>query len=361
MGRKQNQADLRTLLEKEWDSALAIYLDKKPHELSGSLLEAAETLFRSRTQSFREALLGCFLAKIADPAVDVHLPYATQGKDAFNGREIDETTVNPFLQQRQIPCSKGPYLAVFRRGIKFQPATRAGLRDKTGYDAFLTFIHFLEQAETSAALSVLRSLLWKFIELREQGLVQLSRVQKLSVEQYERLLTGMLQVPSGGLLPVYFAVAMFQTLAACFKLDWQIDWQGINAADSAAGAGGDITIRSGGEIRLAVEVTERPIDGNRVVTTFNTKIVAHGLEDYLFLFTIRPPAADALAAAGQYSGQGHDIVFLAITPWIVSWLGTIGAACRRDFTERILRLLDQASTPARIKIAWNEKIALLLR
>ena len=361
MGRKHNQAELRAILEEAWDQALASYLEKKPVEWPTALKAAADALFQSKTQSFREALLGCYLAKIGDSGVDVHLPYATQGNDAFNGREIDEVTVNPFLQQRQVPCSKGPYLAVFRRGIKFIPATRDGLRDKVSYDAFLTFIHFLEVSEGSAAHAVLRSLLWKFIELREQGSVQLSRVQRLSVEQYERLLAEMLQFPSGGLLPVYFAVAMFQTLGACFKLDWEVQWQGINEADSAAGAGGDITIRSDGKVRLAVEVTERPIDENRVVTTFNTKIVAHGLEDYLFLFTIRPPAAEARFAARQYSGQGHDITFLGITPWIVSWLGTIGPACRRDFTERVLTLLDQPSTPGRIKIAWNEKVALLLR
>jgi hypothetical protein len=361
MGRKHDETALGALLEAEWDAALKLYLDSKTVAVAETLTKAADTLFSSKTQSYREALIGCFLAKLTDPAVDVRLPYATQGDNAFKGRDIDEDIVNPFLQQRQVPCSKGPYLAVFRRNIKFNQETRTGLRDKTGYDAFLVFVGFLKDAKPADAKTALRHLLWKFIELREKGRVQLSRVQRLSIEQYERLLNDMLQVPSGGLLPVCFAVAMFQTLAECFMLDWEIESQGINAADSAAGVGGDITIRSGGAVRLAVEVTERQIERNRVVTTFNTKIVTHGLEDYLFLFTFDQPAADARAVAEQYSGQGHDISFLPLAPWIVSCLGTIGPSCRRRFTERLIELLDQPSTPARVKIAWNEKVGSLLR
>jgi len=207
---------------------------------------------------------------------------------------------------------------------------------------------------------MLHLFLWKFIELREQGTVKLTRIQRLSLEQYENLIAKLLTVPSGGLLAVILSVAMFQTLSECFGLNWEIEWQGVNVADRAAGAGGDITVRSGEKVILADEVTERSIDKNRVVAKFNTKIAVHGLENYLFLFTQSAPAREARDAAQHYFGQGHDISFLPIAPWLVSCLGTIGCKCRKIFHEKILTLMDQRTVPAHIKIAWNEKHADLL-
>lgn len=361
MGRKIDRSKIEALLKVQFQKALEFYLKGMRPPANEEIAEAVETLFATRIQSFREALLGAVLAKVSDIKIDIRLPYANQGENAFQGRAIDEDIVNPFLQEHQIPCSKGPYLAVFRRSVRFVPETREGLRDKAGYDAFLTVIDFLQASSTKEARAILLLLLWKFIELREHGKIDLARIQRLSLDQYRHLIDELLLVPSGGLLPVVLSVAMFQTLRDCFELAWEIEWQTINAADRPSGAGGDITIRSNGKILLAIEVTERSIQKSRVVATFNTKIVAHGLEDYLFLFTDAAPEQDARATAQQYFGQGHDISFLPIANWLVSCLGTIGPKCRRIFNEKTLALMDQPSVPAHVKIAWNEKHALLLR
>jgi SacI restriction endonuclease len=245
--------------------------------------------------------------------------------------------------------------------VKFTPETREGLRDKTGYDAFLVLIDFLENTSRKEARNALRLLLWKFIELREQGNIELTRIQRLSLDQYGQLIRELLQIPSGGLLPVLLSVAMFQTLKECFHLDWEVEWQSINVADRASGVGGDVTIKSSGKTILSVEVTERSIDRNRVVSTFNTKIAAHGVEDYLFLFGDTAPEPEARAAAQQYFGQGHDISFLPVVSWLLNCLGTVGARCRKIFSEKALALLDQPTVPAHVKIAWNEKHTALLR
>jgi hypothetical protein len=361
MGRKVDVRKAAASLDTEFQAALSLYLKGVRPYASREIASAIDTLFLSKTQSFREALLGCLLAKITDGQINVRLPYATQGKDAFQGRALDEMVVNPFLQQCQIPCSKGPYLAVFRRSVKFTRETRDGLRDKTGYDAFLILIDFLESATRKEAKSILRLLLWKFIELREEGKIELARIQRLSVDQYEELIRKLLDLPSGGLLPVLLAVAMFQTLSECFNLNWVVEWQGLNVADRASGMGGDITIRSSGKVLLAVEITERTIEKNRVIATFNTKITVHGLEDYLFLFARSAPEKAARDVAQQYFGQGHEITFLPVGPWLVNCLGTIGSKCRKIFSEKMLVLMDQPTVPAHVKIAWNEKHAELLR
>lgn len=362
MGRTLNLQELSSVLEAEFHSSLKLFREKQSPTVPQSLSPALDVLFTSKTQSFREALLGCALAKLADPKIDVRLPYVkTQGPNSFPGRQLDEDVVNPFLQKQQIPCSKGPYLAVFRRSITFTRETRSGLRDKSGYDAFLRVIEYLREARLEETRQLVRELLLRFIRLREAGCVELTRIQRLNLDQYGELISGLLHVPSGGLLPVLLSVAMFQTIKDCFKLSWTIDWQGINAADSQSGAGGDITILEGKRTLLAVEVTERAVDKSRVVSTFNTKIAFHGIEDYLFLFAKTHPSREAREAAKQYFGQGHDISFVQVDYWIISSLATIGTVCRKKYLEKILTLLDQPTVPAHLKIAWNDKISALLK
>jgi hypothetical protein len=268
-------------------------------------ISAARILFDSSVQSYREALLGCCIARIMDDTIDIRLPYMNQGEAAYNGRTLDERVINPFLHAREIPASKGPFLATFRRNVSFTEETRRGLRDSAGYDAMLNYIELLRAADTKEAqrdLAVL--LLHFFVALRDASKVTLARIARLSLDQQRRLVEALLDTPSGGLLPVLLAVALFQTLNECHELGWEIEWQGINVADRASGAGGDITIRNGGDLHLAIEVTERAVERARVVSTFNTKISRNAIRDYLFLVTREPPA-DAKEAAGQYFGQGQ--------------------------------------------------------
>lgn len=354
MGRWVDQEVARRLLADTFVEAEADYAARKPVKVPASIVRATERLFASKTQAYREALIGCILAKIIDPEIDITLPYAKQGDDAFNGRDLDEQVVNPFLVDRHVPSSKGPYLNVFRRSVRFDEATAEGVRDRDGYRAMLEYIEGLIDGNEDNARRYLRYLLYAFAELRDKADIPLAQIPRLSVEQYDTLIDDLLRVPSGGLMPVLLAVAMFQTIRQCFRLDWEIAWQGINVADRAAGVGGDITVTRGGAIVLAVEVTERAVDRNRVVATFRTKIAPHRINDYLFFYSDALPTADARAAARNYFAQGLEINFVPVKQWIITTLTTIGPQCRAAFTVAFLALLGGRDVSAQIKQGWND-------
>jgi hypothetical protein len=342
------------LLIKLFTEAEAAFQRNTTPAVDTAIQNAADHLFASSTQSYREALIGCGLARILDRSINIRYPYVSQGPDAFNGRTLDENVVNPFLQDRMIPCSKGPYLAAFRRSVRFIPETAEGLRDKRGYTAFLQYITALESANEAEAQALIFYLLYRFVVLRDAANIPLSRISRLSLEQYQALVNRLLQVQSGGLIPVLLSVAMLRTIAACYRLQWKIEWQGINVADRASGVGGDITVTQEGDAILAIEVTERPIEKARVVSTFNTKIVKAGIEDYLFIYSSALPADDARQAARTYFTQGHEINFLQVAEWIVNNLGTIGAKCRMIFTQEIITLFDTRDVPSSVKVSWND-------
>jgi hypothetical protein len=60
---------------------------------------------------------------------------------------------------------------------------------------------------------------------------------------------------------------MFKTIKEYFDLNWVIEWQDINVADSASGAGGDISVFLHREVLISIEVTERQVDQARIVST----------------------------------------------------------------------------------------------
>jgi hypothetical protein len=360
MARSLDYGAARALLDSAFAAAEADFAGGTGELVPAEMIRATGTLMKSTTQAYREVLVGCCLARILDPVIDVHLPYANQGDTAYNGRSLDEAVVNPFLQQHQVPASRGPFLSVFRRSVQFAPEIRSGLRDKAGFDALLTFIDMLSNADAAAAHACLRHLLTAFVALRDASDIALVHVQRLSLDQYDLLLERLLQVPSGGRFPVLLAVAMFHTLRQSFNLDWAIEWQGINVADRASDVGGDITVRSGEEVILSVEVTERPIDRARVEATFNHKILTHRLTDYLFLHGEIAPAPDARTLARRYFGQGHDMSFLPVRQWLLQSLGTIGTRHRPIFTTETIALLRGPDVPASLKLAWNETVRGLL-
>lgn len=334
------------------------------HLLDGTMPAAAAALaapcdrvFQSNTQAYREALLGCVVARIQDRSIDLRLPYVNQGDNAFNGRTLDSEVINPFLQDRRVPGTKGAYLSVFRRSVRFETGTREGLRDKAGFDAFLAALNYIRETDGNAALNaILDYLLYRFARLREAANVPVTRLQRISLEQYDRLLSGLLGTPSGGRFPMLLAIAAFQAIKEFFGLDWDIAWQGINVADTAAGAGGDITIARAGQIVMAVEITERAVERSRVVATFNTKIAPAGIGDYLFF--VRDPDVDPAARqqARQYFAQGHEVNFVEIKAWILTILATIGSPGRGGFNRALVELLDSPDIPSAMKVAWNDRI-----
>jgi hypothetical protein len=350
----------RGILESAFATVEAGFISGEPAPvIQEDLRGACEALFRSSTQSHREVLLGCLVAKILDRSINVRMPYVKQGPSSISLRIFSEKVTNAFLQQKRVPSSIQPYLAVFRRGWQFTEDYPASVKDEVAYKGLLLCISYIEsRTDESDLLHFLRCLLRQFIELREAAAIPLTRIQRISLDQFDSLISHLLSTPSGGRFPVLLVTAAFLTIKEYFNLNWSISAQGINVADVASGAGGDITIASGeGQTLMAVEVTERPVDKARVVATFQTKIAPAGIEDYLFFTKVEAAAQEAKEQARQYFAQGHELNFVEIKQWITGSLATMGKRGRAIFNRVLLELLDKPDTPKLLKVAWNQQLA----
>ncbi|HYT06389.1 MAG TPA: hypothetical protein VEL77_01970 [Rugosimonospora sp.] len=350
---------IRKVLEAEFATVEAQSLEGKEPAIAKGPRKHFDAIFASTTQAYREVLLGCILARLSSREIDIQKPYIGHGDDAYNGRTLDERVVNPFLHDKRIPCSRGPFLSTFRRSVMFDEATRDGLRDKVGYDSLLALIKMVAKTDSDADLKgTLRDLLFGFIRLRSAAHVPLARLHRISLEQYGRLIDGLLSTASGGRFPLMLAEVTFVTVNRVFNLDWTIDVQGINVADRPSGAGGDITIKRGTSVLMAAEVTERPVEKSRIMSTFQVKIAPQSIEDYLFLVR-NEPDEEVMRQARQYFSQGHEVNFLEIKNWILVILATIGKSGRATFNEVLSEKLQAADVPAALKVAWNKQVELI--
>ena len=317
-----------------------------------------DTIFSSNTQAYREVLLGCVLVRILDKDANLRLPYVSQGETAFHARDLDQEVVNPFLKQHEIPGSTGPYLNVFRRQVRFDAATREGLRDKAGYDALLFMLGYLEAQDDDLLLQqLLEYALLRFVLLREESVVPVARVHRISLRQYASLLDLLLSTRSGGLVPVLVVRAMLETIRDAFSLDWEIRCQGINVSDRSAGMEGDIAIERDGTLLIGIEVTERPVTEARVVSTFRTKIAPTGIEDYVFLVKLHLIGPDAIQQAEQYFALGHEVNFVDIREWVLNSLVTVGKSGRATFNKRLQDAMSEQGVPSQVRASWNSAIA----
>jgi hypothetical protein len=341
------------LLTKIFDEALGdqhsgAAVDGAPSTIS----EATERLFATSTASWRDMLVGVALLRAVDPSIDIHLPRKDQGS-VVTGRTITEQIVTPFMLKHRVPFLKNPYLSVGRGDIRFETGGESRkYRDPEAFVALVEVVTYLRAPDSDAARRFLRYLLRRFIILRESVQIDLIGIPRLSLDQYLVLTSELLGVQSGGRSPALVSVALLQTVSARFGLHWSIEWQGINVADKASGAVGDITVKLGDEIVLGLEVTERPVDETRVAATFEDKIAPNKVHDYLFILT-REPSPEARAQARKYFAMGFDVNFFNIRKWLIYVLGTLGPEGRAFFQKKMIALLSEADVPANLKVAWN--------
>lgn len=352
-----NQPNYMNIIEESFARAEDAFLKNQSLQVTKSFQDACNIVFESKTQAYREVLLGCLLIRITDRSKDIRLPYIDLGNDAFSGRSLDEQVVNPFLHTKNIPCSRGPYLSVFRKQVKFDKTTRRGLRDKQGYDALLDSFKSIEnEDDQEVLLAILDYVLYRFVLLREQARIELVKVERISLTQYKCLMRGLLTKPSGGLFPFILVLAMVETIVHRFSLPWRVEFQEINVAGRASGAGGDITIKEQEKVLLTIEVTERSVDVPRVQATFRDKIASGEPSDYVFLVHLERIGDEAKQQAGKYFFQGYDVNFVGIHEWLIHTLVTVGIKGRKYFQERVVHHLSKDQIPKVLKVAWNEEL-----
>lgn len=346
----------REVLVAAFSEAEDDFRDGKIVALPADVIAAIDRMFASKTQAYREALVGCGVTRLVNEEIDVRYPATAYGDKAFSGRRVSDEVVAPFLQGKRVPVSVSPYLSALRGGAKFVPGGQPRIqRDQEGFDALVSAVDYLADAKPDEAKTLLRRLLREFVQLRESSNIGLKRTARPSLHQLNQIAASMLKLKSGGRIASFLTIAMFQALSIRFNLGWEVAFQGINVADKFTGAVGDVTVKKDGAVVLGVEITERPISKARISLVFEDKMSPAGLTDYLFV-TTAAPTEDAYEAAQNYAAVGNEMSFVDLKRWLHHMLATTGPAGRVAFQDKLREQLSGPGVPAELKIGWNDAL-----
>lgn len=119
MARQIKQADAEAILNEAFALSEQNYRDGKLPKIPNGIEIITGILFVSDTQAYREALVGCAVARIVDPQIDIRYPTTETDANAFSGRSLADNVITPFMRGKSIPISASPYLSSLRGGAKF--------------------------------------------------------------------------------------------------------------------------------------------------------------------------------------------------------------------------------------------------
>ena len=227
-------AQAREWLDAEWAKAVA--------ENNMTPDVGMDTLANSKTVAIRYALVTQILGKIADPSRNLlTLQLAAFGPGAWDARSFATAVVVPWVADNQhvLGTSLEPYASKPLRRERLEH-TMPNVRDKHGWTHLVGLLYELEGAEhlvlTEAFRRVLRALVRRLAEQSFGYAIP----QRISLPAMSAMLTTFLGTPSGGLRPLAVATALLRTIGTAFGVFSHVEGQGINEADAAGGAPGDV-------------------------------------------------------------------------------------------------------------------------
>lgn len=246
-----NNDEAREWLDAEWREALEAGSSAPDPEI--------DRLTNSRVVSIRYAVVTQMLGKIADPERNpLALQLKAAGDGAWDARGFARAVVVPWVADNHgvLGTSSEPYASKPLRRTHLT-SDMDNVRDKPEWDALVAFLDGLEGASPAELRDAFRRVLASLARRLASQTFAYPIPQRISLPQLMDDLDAFLGVPSGGLRPLAVAAALFRTLGEGFSLFDDVQSQGVNEADAAAGMPGDIMCRSDGEPCLVVEVKDQ--------------------------------------------------------------------------------------------------------
>lgn len=221
-----------------------------------------DRLVNSGLVSIRYAFVTQLLGKIADPARSL-LAFQLGGQEAgaWDARSFCTAVVVPWVADNHgvMGASLDPYVNNPLR-VPLLERDAPGRRYQAEWNALYDFLEPLDNAPPEEIKAAFRRCLAS-VARRLAG--QAFRYQipvRVSLPALCETLGAYLDEPSGGHRPLAVAAAMMRVLGDGFSIFARVEAQGLNEADAAGGAPGDVMCYGAdGRMVLAVEVKDRAL------------------------------------------------------------------------------------------------------
>lgn len=350
-------------LREAWEEALASDLtDEDP---------PFDDIHRSGLVSIRYALVTQLLGKFASPSRDILCLQRGQSEGAesagrWDPRSFCSKVIVPWVQDSDgvLGSSSDPYVSKpLRRGRLDDWNTP--LRQKSEWEKLVRILEEVQNLGDEAVIETtlrrcLRSIARRYQELQ----VSFPVPRRVSLEQTIEITDRFLSEKSGGERPLVVADALMRTVGKAFRLFDEVLRQGVNEADSASGAAGDIIcIRNDEELSLeeivlVVEVKDR----NLSLTELNASIEKARKSNVSGLLFVVPglEASEKSAIADRANRewtQGMNIYFGQLNDLMRAAFSFMNERFRTEFLREIGIGINKLAVQPTLRLVWSNLLS----
>lgn len=355
-----DNAEAREWLDAKWAKAVA--------ENAMTPDERIDALANSKTVSIRYALVTQILGKIADPLRNLlTLQLAASSAGAWDARSFATAVVVPWVADNQhiLGTSPDPYVSKPLRRERLE-RSMPNVRDKHGWTQLVELLNELEASDYPALVDAFQRVLRALVRRLAVQTFGYAIPQRISLPAMSALLTDFLSTPSSGLRPLVAATALLRTIGTAFGLFSRVEGQGINEADAAGGAPGDVLCYchdNPGRLCLVVEVKDIELTLAHVQSsTRKAKQADLGLTNLLFAVpAVRLSDREAITALTRKEWvEGLNVYTAGIVPLMEAAFMLLGDRWRIDLIRAIGAELDERQDQA-ARRSWHDSLLNLSR
>ena len=340
-----NSEELNDWLDSQWEQVLASFESEPDEEI--------DRFVGSSLVSIRYAVFTQLLGKFAEADRDLLcLQRGSQETATADGRwdprSFCTRVVVPWVRRHHnvLGTSSDPYVNNPLRRTRLD----VGMGSLSNREEWEALVRLLAELEADGSRSAVEEMLVRCLNaiarrLRAQSVVY-PVPHRIGLNKLYGLLDRYLEISDGGLRPLIVTTALMQTLGEAFSIFTRVESQGLNEADVASGAPGDVLCYGADdELALAVEVKGHGLTYLELEATI-LKARSTGVENILFA-TPEIAFSDREAVEAKINDEfamGSNVHQISITDLVRATFSLLGEDWRVKFIKSICDELDARST-----------------
>lgn len=312
---------------------------------------------RHGTMTFKYMFLSSVLAKATNPDVHYRAVKTTSDLDgAFSSRSVAERVIVDWEQDngQRLGGSNEPGTSKPFRWDEFSEDYSDEVLRSDAYDRLTDLLARLQDETRTGELDpvdVLRQTLSEVARL-ESRTIDFTATAAVPYRELEEHVRAYLEETGGGERLVAVTAGVLRAYYAhAGDGDWAVEVQHVNVPDEQSDAAGDVEVYRDGDLRLAVEVKDKPVARNDLKHSIR-KAQQFELGEYRYL--VGDGFADGEAGAATREAASAPVEMVLWFPDdLYSQLKSVGQDGRRAFVNGVSEYLNEMRALDRNKDDWR--------
>ncbi len=351
----------REYLEARWNE---ISLDEALVAPSSPKSEAISSLLRGADITYAFMLITQAIGKAADlnrNALCIQVSSELPG--SWDARSLASKVIVPWNTKvgRVVNGSSDPYVNNPARFPNFGPAMRQQAKAKAGYDLLSSVCDKLQSGSPDDVEEIVKDILIVAKQVLSEKIGEFHGPQRISVPDLIAVVRDYISKVSNGARLQVVCYSAIQVLLEGQASSLRVSSEKVNASDASTGNSGDVVVKDGNDVVLAIEVKDRPVVINDIDSTI-LKARDASVNNVLILIRATKLLVDEDVALRRFSKEfvsGLDINHADALDFMKVLFMLMTPQARAAFLRRVHENLNDLGVKYAHVAAWSESVSAL--